>query len=127
MCQCVCVSVCVCVFTYTKQSIDIVCARVCIYIPTLSLALSRSRARARALSAGAMLLRMGLKIQKPENLVVAYKAFANSEGFVDIWNFTHTAEADFERVPVPGNKEKKPVSSCLCTLHMNKMYYTSGY
>jgi len=58
-----------------------------------------------------MLLRMGLKIHKPENLVVAYKAFANSDGFVDIWNFTHTAEADFERVPVPGNKEKKPVSS----------------
>ena len=56
----------------------------------------------------AMLLRLGLKIDRLENLRLAYQVFANKEGVCDVWTFASMAEADFERVPLQGDKARSP-------------------
>jgi hypothetical protein len=53
----------------------------------------------------AMLLRLGLKISKAENLKVAYKAFADADsGWVDVWSFAKVADSAME-MTVAAKKE----------------------
>ena len=54
----------------------------------------------------AMLLRLGLKIVKPENLKIAYKVFSDAEGSVDVWGFARAAESAMEATIVP--KKESP-------------------
>jgi len=53
-------------------------------------------------------LRLGLKIDRADNVKQAYAAFTTPEGVMDVWNFARMAEADFERIPQAGDKKLSP-------------------
>ena len=63
----------------------------------------------------AMLLRLGLKIDRNENVKVAFGAFADANGVCDVWTFAKDVDADFERIPDAKDKkksmEKRPLTT----------------
>ena len=61
----------------------------------------------------------GLKIERSDNLKLAFDCCANSDGVLDTWSFAKIMEADYERVPqqhlVAGSEDtsdkKKPTTA----------------
>jgi len=66
----------------------------------------------------AALLRLGLKMERGENLPRAFAAFAGPDGLVDIYDFAAALDADYEMARAPPRPAPpRPVLRCYSPPH----------
>jgi hypothetical protein len=64
----------------------------------------------------AAMLRLGLKMQRGDNLARAFAAFAGPDGLVDIYDFAAALDADYEMArPPPHPAPPRPAPPCAAT------------